>query len=71
MNHYAIARDVEEGKTEFLREESGADCYTDDVGNAIVYDEHGAIRELIDDEYVIKLKYDIDGGIEGYERVQL
>lgn len=71
MNNFAIARDFDEGKTEFLREEYGPDCYTDDIGCAIIYDERSAIRELIDDEYPIKLKYDIDDGIEGYERVKL
>lgn len=71
MNNFAIARDFEEGKTEFLREESGSDCYTDDIGCAIIFDERSAIRELIDDEYPIKLKYDVDGGIESYERVEL
>ncbi|WP_127532754.1 hypothetical protein [Paenibacillus kobensis] len=67
---YAIQR--QETK-EFLREgKDSADAYTDDLGQAIIYDSFTKAQfECIDDEVVVEVIIDEDGGMSVYEPDEL
>ncbi|MFB5268118.1 hypothetical protein ACE41H_15225 [Paenibacillus enshidis] len=67
---YAIARENDKEQTEFLQNLYGDDCYTDDLGCVLELDEVSARLHLIDDEYVIELRYDEDGCIEDFVRIE-
>lgn len=69
IKQYVLVMEVSEGVHHFMRNLSGDDCFTDDIGCAEVFDERTAVRERIDEEFVAVLKYDEDGGIVGFERV--
>ncbi len=62
MGKYVLVRREDDGSDIFVRELSGEDSYTDDLGNALVFDaEYEASRQRIDDERVAELTYDEHG----------
>lgn len=70
MYKYVIVRKEDDGSDIFLRELSGEDAYTDDLGVAMVFEqEYEAKRHRIDDERVAELILDSDGAVEGYKFV--
>jgi hypothetical protein len=49
---------------EYMRERYGNDCFSDDLGHAILFDTHDeAAAELIGDECVVQIFEDEEGGI--------
>lgn len=69
QSKYVLVMEVSDGIFHFMRDLNGDNCFTDDIGCAEVFDERAAIRERIDEEFIAVLKYDQDGGIQGFERV--
>jgi hypothetical protein len=59
---YAVALLVN-GKEEYLRELSGDDCFSDDIGNAIIYKSKDETPTLGLDEYIIKIIEDDEGWV--------
>ena len=51
------------GKEKYMRELSGDDCFTDDIGDAIMYEFSGDIPPLKDNEFIIEGKEDGKGWI--------
>ncbi|MGE7828926.1 hypothetical protein [Paenibacillus sp. NPDC093718] len=59
MKKYVLVRKEDDGSDIFVRELSSEDSYTDDLGNALIFDsEYDAQRERIDDEKVAELRID-------------
>lgn len=59
---YAIAKLTNNGE-DYLREECGDDCYTDDIGNAIISDNISCLPELQPGEYFVIVEEDEESGI--------
>jgi hypothetical protein len=59
---YAVALLVNE-KEEYLRELSGDDCFSDDIGNAIIYESKDKAPALELGEYIIRVIQDDEGCI--------
>lgn len=61
---FVIARLVDEHNEEFLREESGDNCYTDDLEMAKCYHSLDELPQLKNGEYVVRFLLDKDGWVE-------
>jgi len=63
--YYAIAMENEFGHEEYLREESGDDCFSDDIGNAILYQKPTQCTSLIEtafeNNYIVIVEKDEEG----------
>ena len=60
---YVVARIIN-GREEYMREESGDDCFSDDLGNAILYEFKGEITPLTSEgESIIEVIEDEEGCI--------
>jgi len=60
---YVIATKTKNGE-EYLREEHGDDCFSDDLSHAYLYEFMGDIPPLHDDsEYITKVYCDEEGGL--------
>lgn len=64
---FAVAIDGENGE-EYLMQESGDDCFTDDIGCAILYDTVEDFPEYVEGEYYVKVRVSEDNEIELLER---
>jgi hypothetical protein len=61
---YVVAKKVKNIE-EYLREEQGENCFTNDISQAIFYEFLGEIPPLINyDEYIVKVELDEDGCIQ-------
>lgn len=61
---YAIACKIGDHE-EYLREQSGADCFSDDIGNAVLFHNWRNIPFNVMDptDYIVKVGEDEDGGM--------
>lgn len=58
QTYYAIAINGINGE-EYMRETNGDDCFTDDIGHALLYEFVGEIPPLANDiEYIVKVRDD-------------
>jgi hypothetical protein len=49
---------------EYMRQRYGSDCFTDDLGFAVLFDSREeAVSELFGDEHVVEIQEDEEGGI--------
>jgi len=55
------------GKEEYLRELTGDDCFSDDLGHAIIYENRNTIPSLGLGEYVVEVIQDDEGWIWPYK----
>lgn len=62
MRKYAIAIQIN-GCEEYMRELHGDDCYTDDIGHAILFDSPNGIPSIEGDEYIVEVEDDEEDGM--------
>lgn len=68
MYKYVIVRKEDDGRDIFLRELSGEESFTDDLGLALVFlKEYDAKSHLMDGERVAELIVDNDGWVRDYK----
>lgn len=62
MRRYAVALLVNESE-EYLRKLHGDDCFTDDIGCAMLFDAVKEIPILEMREYIVEVEDDVEDGI--------
>jgi hypothetical protein len=50
-----------DGREEYLRETSGEDCFSDDIGNAILYEKASDCPSIVDSQYIVLVERDKEG----------
>lgn len=65
MKFYAIAFLVK-GKEEYMVEESGDDCFSGDLSNAILFNSKSEMPPLLDGEYVVVVRQSDEGFMYRY-----
>ncbi|KQN96899.1 hypothetical protein [Paenibacillus sp. Leaf72] len=62
VRKYTVAMDTN-GSEEYMRAKYGDDCFTDNIGNAVLFDTLEELPELAAHEYVVYVEEDDDGGL--------
>jgi hypothetical protein len=62
MRKYAIAIAIN-GPEEYMRQHYGSDCYTDDIGHAILFDSNNDVPPTEGEEYIVEVEDDEEDGL--------
>ena len=62
MLKYAIATDIN-GLEEYMHQQHGDDCYTDDIGHAILFNFAKNVPLNEPHEYIVEVENDQEGGM--------